>query len=150
MTNLARAPQLQVAVVFTSEQVAADVRDHRLETISLFGDLDEAQREQLAVDAWSIGLRALHNAHSSAQESMLKDIGASLLADIDRQLRSHVEQQQATIGSVLGRFFDPGDGQVSQRLDAFVDDQGVLAPLLEKYLGPQNSVLAEALARQGR
>ncbi len=148
MTNTIRAPQLQVAVAFTSEQVAADVRDHRPETIALFGALDEAQREQLVLDAWSIGLRALHNAHSSAQESKLKDIGASLLADIDRQLRSHVEQQQATIGSVLGRFFDPSDGQVSQRLDAFVDDQGVLARLLEKYLGPQNSVLAEALARQ--
>src|SRR6185436_16272089 len=40
------------------------------------------------------------------------------------------------------------DGQVTQRLTAFVDDQGVLARLLDKYLGPQNSVLAQALARQ--
>lgn len=34
------------------------------------------------------------------------------------------------------------------RLTAFVDDQGVLARLLEKYLAPQNSVLAQTLARQ--
>jgi hypothetical protein len=59
-----------------------------------------------------------------------------------------VEQQQRTIGAVLARFFDPTDGQVSQRLAAFVDDHGVLARLLDKYLGPQNSVLAEALAKQ--
>jgi hypothetical protein len=70
------------------------------------------------------------------------------LGDIDRQLKLHVEQQQATIGAVLTRFFDPNEGQVTQRLSAFVDDQGVLARLLEKYLGPQNSVLAEALAKQ--
>ena len=28
-----------------------------------------------SLDAWSIGLRALHNAHSAAQESKLKDVG---------------------------------------------------------------------------
>lgn len=148
MTNTPRSALLHVSVNFTSDELAASVRDRRSESIALFGDFDEAQREQLALDAWSIGLRALHNAHASAQESKLKDIGASLLADIDRQLRTHVEQQQATIGAVLTRYFDPRDGQVSQRLAAFVDDKGVLARLLEKFLGPQNSVLAEALARQ--
>ena len=96
-------------------------------------DLDESQREQLVVDAWSIGLRALHNAHSAAQESKLKDVGDALVSDIDRQLRAHIDQQQATIAGVLERFFDPKDGQVTQRLEAFVDDQGVLARLLEKY-----------------
>lgn len=145
---MTQTSQLQVSVVSASEEVVADIRDRRSESIALFGDLDAAQREQLVIDAWSIGLRALRNAHASAQESKLKDIGASMLSDVDRQLRAHVEQQQATIGSVLGHFFDPSDGQVSQRLAAFVDDQGVLARLLEKYLGPQNSVLAEALARQ--
>jgi hypothetical protein len=147
MTNMSDA-HLKVSVLFTSEEVAADLRDRRPDTIGLFGNLDEAQHEQVVLDAWSIGLRALHNAHAAAQESRLKDVGASLLADIDRQLTAHVEQQQATIGSVLARYFDPSDGQVSQRLAAFVDDQGVLARLLESYLGPQNSVLAEALAQQ--
>jgi hypothetical protein len=65
-----------------------------------------------------------------------------------RHLRAHVEGQQQTIAAVLSRFFDPKDGQVTQRLAAFVDDQGVLARLLDKYLGPQNSVLTETLARQ--
>jgi hypothetical protein len=49
---------------------------------------------------------------------------------------------------VLGKFFDPTDGQVTQRLAAFVDDQGILARLLDKYLAPQNSVLAQTLARE--
>lgn len=93
-------------------------------------------------------LRALSNAHAQAQESRLQDVGAALASDIDRQLRVHVESQQQTITTVLSRFFDPKDGQVSQRLAAFVDDQGVLARLLDKYLGPQNSVLAQELARQ--
>lgn len=143
-----RTAQLQVSVVCAAEEVAADVRDRRQDSLALFGDLDDQQREQLAVDAWSIGLRALHNAHAAAQESRLKDVGQALVLDIDRQLRGHVEQQQATIAAVLEGFFDPKDGQVTQRLAAFVDDHGVLARLLEKYIGPKNSVLTESLARQ--
>jgi hypothetical protein len=147
MTN-SITPSVLVSVLLAPDEVTADVRDRRPESVSLFGELDEAARRQLALDAWGIGLRALANAHAAAQEAKLKDVGAALLSDIDRQLRAYIEQQQDTIGAVLGRFFDPKDGQVSQRLAAFVDDQGVLARLLDKYLSPQNSVLAEALARQ--
>ena len=148
MTNTIRTPNLEASVACSCEEVAADVRDRRPDSVALFWELDTIQREHLVLDAWRIGLRALQNAHAAAQEASLRDVGASLLTDIDVQLRHHVEGQQAVISSVLARFFDPTDGEVSQRLAAFVDDEGVLARLLEKYLGPQNSVLAEALARQ--
>jgi hypothetical protein len=148
MTNTIRIQPLQVSVLFAADEVSLDLRDRRPDSLTLFGALDEAGRDQFAHDAWTIGLRALANAHAAAQESKLKEVGSTLLVDIDRQLKLHVEQQQQTIGAVLARFFDPNDGQVTQRLAAFVDDQGVLSRLLEKYLGPRNSVLAEALARQ--
>lgn len=148
MTTLIRPQPLSVSVLLATEEVAVDLRDRRPDSVGLFTDLESTARDQLAHDAWAIGLRALANAHAAAQESKLKDVGAILLGDIDRQLQLHVEQQQATIGAVLTRFFDPNEGQVTQRLSAFVDDHGVLARLLEKYLGPQNSVLAEVLAKQ--
>lgn len=148
MTNKNRTAPLSASVVFAAEEVALDLRDRRPASIALFGDLDEPARDQLAHDAWAIGLRALSNAHQAAQESKLKDVGTALLGDIDRQLKLYVDQQQQTIGAVLTRFFDPKDGQVSQRLSAFVDDQGVLAQQLQKFLGPQGSVLAETLAKQ--
>lgn len=148
MNNPIRPQPLSVSVLFTVDEVAIDLRDRRPDSLGLFDDLDERAREQLAHDAWAVGLRALANAHAAAQESKLKDVGATLLGDIDRQLKLHVEQQQSTIGTVLARFFDPTEGQVTQRLSAFVADEGVLARLLDSYLGPQNSVLAEALAKQ--
>lgn len=148
MTTMNRPAHLHVSVLVSAEEIAADVRDRRPESIALFGSLDGRQRDQLVFDVWTIGLRALQNAHASAQEAKLQDVGSALLADIDRQLRLHVEQQQATLGAVLARFFDPNDGQVTQRLADFVADQGVLARLLEKYIGPRNSVLVETLARQ--
>lgn len=148
MSNATRTQPITVSVFFASDEVAVEVRDRRPDVLSLFGDVEEPVRDQLALDAWAVGLRALANARAAAQESKLRDVGTTLLGDIDRHLKLYVEQQQATIGAVLARFFDPNEGQVTQRLSAFVDDQGVLARLLEKYLGPQNSVLAEALAKQ--
>jgi hypothetical protein len=140
--------RLAVDLTATAEEVVVHVADRRPESLALFGELAEGQQQQLAIDAWTVGLRALANAYTQAQEARFEDVGKALIEDIDRQLKAHVTNQQQTIATVLGRFFDPKDGQVTQRLAAFVDDQGVLARLLEKYLSPQNSVLAQTLARQ--
>jgi hypothetical protein len=67
---------------------------------------------------------------------------------VQARLDEHLKAQDERLHAVLGRFFDPNDGQVTERLRAFVDDQGVLAKLLQSYLGSDNSVLAQTLARQ--
>jgi hypothetical protein len=114
----------------------------------MFDALPPEQREQFAIDAWVIGLRAIANAHAQAQEARLTDVGRTLLQDIGQQLEAHVQSQEETIAGALRRYFDPTDGQVSERLRAFVDDQGSLARLLDRYVGARNSVLAETLAKQ--
>lgn len=148
MTTTMYGSQLDITVLFSSDVVAAEVQDRRSDSLALFGELSESQREELARDAWLIGLRALGNARAQAQEARLEDIGDTLMSDIDRQLRGHVEAQQQTFTAVLARFFDPHDGEVTQRLASFVGDQGVVARLLDSYMAPQNSVLAQSLARQ--
>jgi hypothetical protein len=139
---------LTTKTTFSDDAVLAEVTDRRPDSVTTFGQLSESQREQLTLDTWVIGLRALGNAQAEAREARLADVGASLLDDLDRQLRIHVQQQQQTIATILDKYFDPNDGQVTERLRAFVDDHGVLAQLLHRYLGPQRSVLAETLARQ--
>jgi hypothetical protein len=146
--NASEHAQLEVSVICSAEQVTAEVHDRRPDSVSMLSALGGEHREHLVADAWRIGLRALRNAHAAAEESKLHDVGAALLSDVDEKLRAHVEQQHAHIAEILGRFFDPTDGHVTQRLAAFVADEGVLARQLQRYLGPQNSVLAEALARQ--
>lgn len=143
-----RQAQLSIEVLCSATEVAATVHDRRSEAIALFDGLGELQRQALVFDAWTIGVRAIQNAHAAAQEARLEEVGQSLLADIDKQLRAHVEQQHTQVGTALARYFDPQDGHVTRRMKEFVEDQGVLARFLEKYLGPQNSILAESLARQ--
>jgi hypothetical protein len=148
MTNANRAPELEVSVLCSAEVVAAEIRDRRPSSLTLFRGLSPAQSEELGHDAWSIGLPALGNAYAAAEEARLTDIGGALVADIDRQLLRHMEVQQQVMTSVLARFFDPRDGHVTQRMAAFVDDEGVLARLLDKYVAADGSVLAQTLAQQ--
>jgi hypothetical protein len=142
--------RLTIDVTATQEEIAVRIDDRRPRSLTLFGELSVEQRHQLATDAWTVGLRALANAYAQAEEARLQDIGKTLVDDIDRQLKAHIAGQQQTIATVLGKYFDPADGQVTPRLAAFVDDHGVLAHLLEKFLAPQNSVLAQTLASAGR
>ena len=147
MQDIRNSP-ITVSVTKLEDAVRACFEDQRADTVGLFSDLGSSECEELALDAWTIGLRALGNAYSRARESRLEDVGRTLLDDMDRQLKSQLEMQQRAVADALKRFFDPNDGEVTRRLAAFVDDEGVLARFLSEYLGSEHSVLAKTLAEQ--
>jgi hypothetical protein len=138
---------LAVSVATEPSRVAVQILDRRPDCLQLFAELSTPQQEQLAQDAWMVGLRALANAYTQAQESRLQDIGKTLLEDVERQLRRHVEDQHQIVKQVLAAYFDPQDGQVVERLQRFAADDGELARRLNQYLAP-SGVLAQALAEQ--
>jgi len=123
------------------------LRDSRAEASDLFQNLAEPERCTLAADAWRIGLRALGNAYSQARESRIEDIGRALVGDVERGVRTHLEHQLETMVSVFKRYFDPAEGEVAQRMTAFLADEGVLHRLLRDQIGGDRSVLAQTLAR---
>ena len=138
---------ITVLVDVEVDTIEAHIRDRRVEALALFAPLNDEQRGGLVKDAWSLGLRALTNAYKQADESRLADIGRTLKQDIDTQLVAHVERQQAAVVEVLGRFFDPREGQVVARLEGFLRDGGELAKAMERFLAPGQDVLAQTLAR---
>ena len=139
---------LTVDVSVSEGCVRATVVDCREQIVARFGELSDAQAEQLVRESWRVGLGALMNAHAQAEEAKLADVGHTLMTDFGQQLDAMVERQHQGMQTVLAQFFDPTDGKVTQRMQAFVDDQGVLAKLLHQFVGADNSVLAKSLARQ--
>jgi hypothetical protein len=146
--ELNRLPTISAEVTLETDHVSLVLYDRRPDALSLFQATPEMRRAQLAEDAWAIGLRALKNAYSQAQEAKLQDVGKTLLEDVDRELAAHLDDQQQSMKLALAEYFDPQDGKLSERLAAFLNDEGVLGRMLESYLGPDRSVLAETLARQ--
>lgn len=128
--------------------VEVALQDGRLESVERFADLDDAARQQLAVEVWSVGLRAFQNAFAQAEAAQLRDVGKSLLEDVEKQLERHTKDQEAKMQTVLRAYFNPEDGQVTQRLKRFVDDDGELARVLRQHIAPEDSTLAKTLAQR--
>jgi hypothetical protein len=123
--------QLTVNLAVTSDEVTVQLTDRRPQTVVLFGELSGEQGPQFAAEVWTVGLRAVANAHARAQEARLEDIGKRLLEGVDRQLTRFIGEH----GQTLGKFLDPENGQVAKSLAAFVDDKGALSQVLTSYGG---------------
>ncbi len=132
----------------TSERIETVITDRRSDAIETFEQLSADQQRLLALDAWTIGLRALKNAYTQAQESRLSDIGRTLKDDLSGALVTLVQQHQERLEGAMRRYFDPNDGELTRRLDQFIEDDGELAQLLSQFIGPEGSLLADTLAHQ--
>jgi hypothetical protein len=139
---------LTVLVDIETDAIEAHIRDHRLDALSVFTPLNDAQRTGLVTDAWTVGLRALTNAYKASDEARLSDIGRTLKDDLDKQLSGYIEQQQSNFVQVLARYFDPHDGQVVARLEGFLRDEGDLAQTMARFLAPEHGALAQTLAHE--
>jgi hypothetical protein len=137
---------LKANVETAEDTITAMIRDQRAESVEAFDALTPAQRAQLAVDAWAIGLRALRNARAEAQESHLSDIGEKLKVDLGSALTIMVQQHQERVETALRRYFDPTDGELARRLERFVEDDGELPRLLQRFAAPDGGLIAETLA----
>ena len=95
MNHCKTLPTISAEITLEHEVVGVNLSDMRSDALALFQATAEDRRAQLAEDAWVIGLRALRNAYAQAEESRLQDIGKSLLSDMDRELKAHVEARNA-------------------------------------------------------
>jgi hypothetical protein len=123
------------------------IRDPRTDSVAAFAPLSPDQQGQLAHEAWFIGLRAVTNARRLADEARLGDVGKTLLEDLGHELRAHTERHGQQIHDALSRYFDPESGHVGERMRQLVGEGGTLAHLLDRHVGPQNSVLVETLVK---
>src|SRR5438105_5167791 len=138
---------IQAKVDATSDSVVAALTDSRPEAVEAFGFLTPEQQRQLALDIWGIGMRAVRSAHAQAREARLSDIGKTLKDELTEALTRMVEQHQDRVETSLRRYFDPNDGELSRRLELFIQDEGELSRLLTQFISPNGSVLADTLAK---
>ncbi|MEO7032381.1 MAG: hypothetical protein ABI548_00990 [Polyangiaceae bacterium] len=139
---------LTIDVHVDAATIAATVSDSRADVVATLIPLGESQRLGFVADVWTIGFRAIMNAHRNAEEARLADIGKGILDGLDKELDDHVVHQRDVLVEMLKRYFDPKDGQVALRIDGFVKDGGQLTTAMEKYLAPEHGTLARTLAQQ--
>lgn len=146
MTQTPLTTALVAHVTLNGQSLRTCLDDTRPDVVAAFAELAPAERQQFAMEGWTIGVRALLNVRAQAQQAHLGDIGKALVADLQTQLEGQLKAQEHAVTSGLHRYFDPENGQINERLRAFLADNGVLESTLRRFVAGDSSVLAQTLA----
>lgn len=151
-TSAAAALRLRASVELDGERIDARLIDARGEALELFSELPATAREQLALDAWRIGLSAVSAAYRKAEASTLQEIGRGVVRDFEHASTAVLDAIAKQLQTALTAHFDPQAGQLEQRLRRFADERGELAramrQVLDSYLSPGSGALAQLLEQR--
>jgi hypothetical protein len=104
---------------------------------------DGASRDAFALSALRLGVLALRQASGAIDSAMVKHEGERLLGSIGELLNSNLTQTT----NVLQKYFDPHEGDLPQRLQRLLCENGELEKLLSRHLDADDSTIAKTLAQ---
>ncbi|GBD36643.1 hypothetical protein HRbin36_01768 [bacterium HR36] len=122
-----------------------EVRDPEvIEELSKFPD--ERERNLYALAALRIGILALRQARGDLDKQTIRAEADRLLSTLRERLESHQQSLAQQIESALKQYFDPQSGQLHQRIQRLIGQNGELEQFLRQYIGQQDSELCKTLA----
>lgn len=111
------------------------------DTVEVLGQIDEQERNKYAAKALIIGVAALEAATKQAEAVKLRDIGNQHLDKLEAFLASHEETVQGSIADTLKSYFDPKNGQFTDRVNRLVSNDGELETIITKQIEGAGSPL---------
>lgn len=104
-------------------------------------------RDDFASAALRLGVLALRQASGIMDADAVRQEGDRLLANIKEALSQSSATLVTDLKGTLGKYFDPNDGHLTERLNRLVKrDGGELEQLLQNHLDGDTSTLARTLA----
>jgi hypothetical protein len=100
-------------------------------------------RDALALSALRLGVLALRQASGVIDSAMVKHEGERLLQSIAELLNSSLTQTT----NVLQKYFDPKEGDLPQRMQRLLCEDGELEKLLSRHLDGNDSTIVKTLAQ---
>jgi hypothetical protein len=107
-----------------------------------------AERDAHATSALKIGLLALKQANTVVDADTIRREGDRLVADLRSTLETSAKESLGDVTKMLGAYFDPQTGNLTQRLERLVAGDGDLNRLLDQYLRGEDCTIAKTLATQ--
>lgn len=106
-----------------------------------------AARDAFALSALRLGVLALRQASGMLDAGAIRQEGERLLGSVRQLLTEELKTTSGRLSDTLSRYFDPNDGQLSQRLERLVRKDGELETLLARQLSGDDCTIARTLAR---
>lgn len=104
------------------------------------------ERATFALHALRIGLLALRQARGRIDADAVKAEGERLLLLLGQGLKAHEQLLTSQVKTTLSTYFDPHNGQFSQRVERLLRKDGDLETALKRQIGGEGSELARTLA----
>jgi hypothetical protein len=128
---------VQLDLTVTDPETAAELLKHR----------EAAARDDFALSALKIGVLAVRQANGVVDAHSIQQECRQFLEVVAQTLSSHSEGVSAAIGALLGKYFDPSNGEFPQRIDRLVRRDGELEMLLGRHINGDGSALATTLEK---
>jgi hypothetical protein len=137
-----------VAEIDTADQLVLTlhVTDRDIVSELLKRETPEEQ-ERFALAALRVGVLAIRQATGVVDAQSVEQECDRFLHLIQGALEQHASTVSTGMGTLLGKFFDPQNGEFQRRLDRLICKDGELENLLANHLNGEGSALSRTLQR---
>ena len=104
-------------------------------------------RDRFALAALRVGVLALRQASGSVDADSVRREGERLMSSVRDTLKDHATNTLRGVAESLRKYFDANDGELPQRLNRLVSQNGELEQLLTRHIGTDGSTLAGTLEK---
>src|SRR5436190_1241904 len=102
---------------------------------------DPGERDGFALAALRVGVLAIRQASGVIDGRAIREESERLVRSMAEALHEHTSLVSTQVGSVLGRYFDPTSGELHQRLERLMRQDGELESLIGRHVNGDGSSL---------
>jgi len=106
---------------------------------------DPAERDGFALAALRVGVLAIRQASGVIDGRTIREESERLVRSMAEALHEHTSLVSSQVATILGRYFDPTSGELPQRLERLMRNDGELESLIGRHVNGDGSSLALTL-----
>jgi hypothetical protein len=131
-------PALELHLHVTDREVIAE-----LEIIPAGPD-----RNSFALSALRLGVLAMRQARGELDAGVIRQTGEQILHALELLLKSEGNRLTSSLADALRQYFDKDSGQLPQRLESLLKENGEFDQFLRQHIGPDSSTLSKTLEQR--
>ncbi|MFM7112937.1 MAG: hypothetical protein ACKO26_17500, partial [Planctomycetota bacterium] len=133
--SISDSMEVRLDLTVTDREVVAELLKHD----------NLSEQSEFALSALKVGVLAIRQASGAVDAKSIHDECQRFVAEVGNTLTDHSKSMSGQVEKLLGKYFDPSNGEFQQRIDRLIRKDGELETILGKHLQGEKSSLASTL-----
>jgi len=133
--SISDSMEVRLDLTVTDREVVAELLKHD----------NSSEQSEFALSALKVGVLAIRQASGAVDAKSIHDECQRFVAEVGNTLTDHSKSMSGQVEKLLGKYFDPSNGEFQQRIDRLIRRDGELETILGKHLQGEKSSLASTL-----